>query len=162
MATKTPASKTAAKKPAARKTPARKSAANRWATIQLPEGYTPITTGEFGEPWDYEETPMIVGTVTGAVRDMEVGKGRDKRNARVVTILNDTDGRTFDVWDSAALRAFFDKLEEGMQVSVIFQGYRDTGKASPMKVFVGAISNEYVEQTKKPAGKAAVKKTTKR
>jgi hypothetical protein len=134
---------------------------DKWKNIQLPEGFTPITAGEFGEPWDFEEQPLLVGSIVGELREMEVGKGRDKRMARVTTILNDEDGRAYNVWDSAALHAFFDALTDGLRVSVAFQGYRDTGKQSPMKVFMGAIATDEMESKKesKPARKAARKST---
>lgn len=146
----------ATRKTPARKTPVKsapvKGKGNKWASVQLPDGFKAITAGEYGEPWDYETNPVLTGIVAGPIREMEVGKGRDKRMARIMTIETD-DGR-FDVWDSAALRAFFDKADEGMTVSVAFQGYRDTGKASPMKVFVGAIAEDDLPDDK-PARKTS-------
>lgn len=152
MATrKTPAKKTAA----AKKTPAK--GGNRWAGVQLPEGFTPITNGEYGEPWDYEAIPVLVGNISGEIREIETGTGKNKRVSKVVTIATD-DGQRFDVWESAALATWFEKIEDGSRVSIVFQGYRDTGKASPMKVFVGAIADD---ETEAPARKTA-RKTARR
>jgi hypothetical protein len=154
---KTPAKKTAAKKTSAR---GRKSNVNRWAGVQLPDGFTPITAGEYGDPWDFEENPVITGVVSGEIREVETGKGRDRRLSKVITIEEDDTAHRYDVWESAALRSWFDQLADGMRVSVAFQGYRDTGKASPMKVFVGAIAEgEYVTEPAKVSRKVAAKKT---
>lgn len=130
----------------------RGSKSNKWATVQLPAGFTPISQGEFGQPWDFEAFPTLKGTISGETREVESGKGKDRRTSRVVTV-DDGKGGRFDVWESAALTGWFDKLEDGMNVCVIFQGYRDTGKASPMKVFVGAIAEDEAED--KPARKIA-------
>lgn len=148
--------KTPAKKTPAKKTPAK--GGNRWAGVQLPEGFTPITNGEYGEPWDYEAMPVLTGTISGEVREVETGTGKNKRVSKVVTVETD-DGQRFDVWESAALASWFEKIEEGSRVSIVFQGYRDTGKASPMKVFVGAIADDEAET---PARKTARKSARRR
>lgn len=143
--------------------PARKTAAaNKFAQVQLPEGFTAITAGEFGDPWDYESTPVITGTVDGDVREIEVpgDKKGTTRIARSVTIATE-DGR-IDVWESASLKRWFDTIVDGNTVALVFQGYRDTGRPSPMKVFVGSIADDEVEDSKParaPAKKAAAKKT---
>jgi hypothetical protein len=72
------------------------------------------------------------------VRTVESGTGKNKRESRVVTIKSD-DGVLFDVWESAALRGFFEKIEDGMSVAIAFQGYRDIGRPQPMKVFQAGI-----------------------
>jgi len=135
MATKAKAKAKA--KPAAKKAAGK---SNRWANTQLPKGFQPITSGEYGQPWDHEAMPLLQGVVSGELRTVEQGKGKDKRETRVATI--ETDEGCFDVWESASLSGFFDKLSDGMSVAVAFQGYRDTGKASPMKVIVGAIHED--------------------
>ena len=138
--------------------PAPKGKGNKWASVQLPEGFKPITGGEFGVPWDFESIPTLCGVVQGDIRTVEQGKGKDKREARVITIENEDDGIRYDVWESAALRGFFDKVAEGMRVSVIFQGYRDTGKQSPMKVFVGAIAEDDLPDDDAPPARKTAKK----
>lgn len=155
MATRKPAAAamTAAKKPAA-KTPAKPAKqSNKWASVQLPDGYTAIVNGDYGQEWDFEEMPLLVGVVVGDIREVEAGKGRDKRMQRVIALKNEADGITYTVWDSASLRGWFDVIEDGSEVAVAFQGYRDVGKASLMKVFIGSI----VEQ-EKPARRTAAKK----
>lgn len=152
MATKTKpvAKKAAAKRPV--------KAANKWANVQLPEGYTAITNGDFGEPWDFENEPVLEGVIVGEIREVETGKGRDKRMSKVATMQLE-DGRAVTVWESAALRGWFERIYDGAQVSVAFQGYRDVGKASLMKVFVGAILED---DEPAPRKKPAAKKTTRR
>lgn len=142
--------KTAAKK-TAKKTVSRD--ANKWASVQVPEGYTPIASGEFGEQWEFEANPVLVGTIDGDVRDVTVNEGkRGAYDTRAVTI-KDENGARFDVWESASLKGWFDEIADGMSVAVVFQGYRDVGKASLMKVFVGSIA-----QDDKPARRTAAKK----
>lgn len=129
----------ATSKKAAAKKAAPKGKANKWANVQLPEGFKPIAQGDFGQEWLYEKNPLIVGTVVGDVREVEGGKGKDKWVKRVITVDSDDGDGLFDVWETASLSLFFDKVEDGSRVSVAFQGYRDTGKPSAMKVFVGGI-----------------------
>lgn len=115
---------------------------NKWAAVQLPEGFKPITQGDFGQEWDYEKNPLIVGTVVGDTREVEGGKGKDKWVKRVITVDSEAGDGLFDVWETASLAPFFDMVEDGQRVSVAFQGYRDTGKPSAMKVFVGGIEGD--------------------
>jgi hypothetical protein len=110
----------------------------RWNGVQLPSGYEAIAVGEFGQPWDFEQHPLLEGVVSGDVRTVEAGTGKNKRESRVVTIKSD-DGALFDVWESAALRGFFEQIEDGVPVAIAFQGYRDIGRPQPMKVFQAGI-----------------------
>lgn len=129
--------------------PARKAApASKFAQVQLPEGFTAITAGEFGDPWNYQSEPVITGTVDGDVREIEVpgDKRGTTRTARAVTIELD-DGRRLDIWESASLKRWFDIIADGMSVALIYQGERDTGRPSPMKVFVGSIADDQIEAT---------------
>lgn len=145
----------------ARKTPVGKAAS--FARVQLPEGFTAITAGEFGDPWDYQSRPVIQGTVDGDVREIEVpgDKRGTTRTARAVTIET-TDGDRLDIWESASLKRWFDTIADGMTVAVIFQGERDVGRPSPMKVFTGSIADDEIADAKpaksaKPAAKVARK-----
>lgn len=106
---------------------------------QLPDGYTPVSAGSFGETWDYEAHNTLTGTVSGPVVEMELGNGKNKRTARFVTIIGADDGVIYTVWDSAALHSFFDVLTDGLEVSIVFRGFVDVGKELPMKSFVGGI-----------------------
>lgn len=156
------AKKTAARNAAPAKTTAPNRKANKWANVQLPEGFKPIVAGEYGEQWDHETNPILTGHVVGDVREVESGKGRNARTSRVVSIMSEDDGRLYDVWESANLRGWFDQVSEGLRVSVVFQGYRDVGKASPMKVMVGAIDEDEAEEAQEERKAPARKSGTKR
>lgn len=120
---------------------ARKTDANaKWGEVALPSGFRAITSGDYGEEWQYEDNPLLQGMVAGDVREVEAGTGRNKRVSRVIGIKSDEDGRIYTLWESAALKAFFDHVHRGMQVAVAFHGYRDVGKPQPMKVFEGAFT----------------------
>lgn len=150
--------------------PAAKKAALSFAKVQLPAGFRTITSGEYGEEWEYEKQPLLQGTVAGAVREVEAGSGRNKRINRVVSIKSSDDGHTYTVWESASLKAFFDNLQPGMEVAIVFRGYKDVGKPQPMKLFEGAYTEEDAdaidqlddEQPKRAAKKPAAKKTSRR
>lgn len=146
---------------------AAKKAAPSFAKVQLPAGFRAITTGEYGEEWEYEKNPLLQGVIAGAVREVEAGSGRNKRINRVVSIKSNDDGHTYTVWESASLKAFFDGLQPGMEVAVAFHGYKDVGKPQPMKLFEGAYTEEDADAVgqldeptpKRAAKKAAAKKT---
>ena len=59
----TPAKKSAAKK---------KSAPPAFTKVQLPAGFRAITSGDYGEEWEYEKNPLLQGVVTGAVREVDM------------------------------------------------------------------------------------------
>lgn len=156
-----------AKKTAPKKTPAKKAPAsnNAWSSVQLPAGFRTIAAGEYGEEWDYEKNPLLQGTVVSDVREVEAGKGRDKRVQRVVSIKSDDDGRTYTLWDSASLKEFFNHLHRGQQIAVVFRGYKDVGRPQPMKVFEGAYTDEDAEaldESPAPAPRAAKKAAAKK
>jgi hypothetical protein len=136
MATRTktaPAKKTAGKG---------KAALPELNKVQLPEGYAPVMNGEFGEEWDYENFPSLVGILTGATREVTTGKGRSEHTSRVINVASADDGVIYTVWESASLRGWFDTIArcgDGARVAVVFQGFRDVGKAAPMKVFIGSV-----------------------
>lgn len=139
-----------AAKPAANKA---KGVANnkKWDGVALPSGFRSITTGDYGDEWDYENDPALTGTVTSDVREVETGTGRNKRTSRVITVLDENDGRSYTLWESASLRGFFDLVQKGHRVSVAFHGYRDVGKPQPMKHFEGAISEEDMAELEEAA-----------
>lgn len=159
----------ATKKSAPTKSTAKKAAPS-FTKVQLPAGFRAITTGEYGEEWEYEKNPLLQGVVAGSVREVEAGSGRNKRINRVVSIKSNDDGHTYTVWESASLKAFFDGLQPGMEVAVAFHGYKDVGKPQPMKLFEGAYTEEDAdavgqlddEPPKRAAKKAAAKKTSRR
>lgn len=111
-------------------------AATSNGSVQLPEGYTAIV-GDRGEKWDYEAHPVLEGVVE-YVRTVEVGTGRNKREARIMSVRT-ADGRLFDVWESAALSEFFNQADEGTEVAIAFRGYVDVGRTQPMKDFIAGV-----------------------
>lgn len=147
---------------AAQPTQANRSKANKWANIQVPEGFKPITAGEYGEPWDPETMPVLVGQIVGDIREVETGTKQKPRTSQVVSIMSEEDGRMYDVWESAALKGWFERIADGMRVSVVFQGYRDVGKQSPMKVMIGSIAEEDLPDDDAPARPAAKRAAAKR
>ena len=155
MATRKTASAPAKKAAPAKKTAADRRASvvdNEWAGVQLPAGFTVITNGEYGQEWDYERAPVLLGTIAGAVREIEVKRGKTLEMQKVVTVkgtVASKDGEiagdgVFTVWDSGALHEWFNQVQPGMSVAVVFKGYRDTGKGSPMKDFNGLIRDDEV------------------
>lgn len=152
--------------------PAKKSAAKKAAPpksvtpkVQLPAGFRAITSGEYGEEWEYEKNPLLQGTVVGNVREVEAGSGRNKRINRVVSVKSSDDGHTYTLWESASLKTFFDNLRPGMEVAIAFHGLKDVGKPQPMKMFEGGYTEEDAEAldmpeepVKKPAAKKAAGK----
>lgn len=162
------ARKTTSKTVPAKRVPtqATRGKANKWANIQVPEGFKPITAGEYGEPWDPETMPVLVGRVVGDIREVETGTKQKPRTSQVVSIMSEEDGRMYDVWESAALKGWFEQIADGMRVSVVFQGYRDVGKQSPMKVMIGSIAEEDLpdddDAPARPAAKRAAAKRGRR
>lgn len=135
---------------------------NPWAGVALPEGFQAVTNGDYGQDWDYEAAPILIGKVVGEVRTVEVKRGRVMESQRVVTVDGDVttpDGEIHSsgphtVWDSASLHSWFDTVMPGMGVAVVFQGYREVGKGSPMKMFLGSIdANDVPEFTPAPAAR---------
>ena len=137
----------ATKKSTPAKTAAKRSTFNAglaaaWAKVTLPAGFRAITSGAYGEEWEYEKNPLLQGTIAGEVRQITSGKGKDKRTSRVVTVKSRDDGKSYTLWESASLRAFFDHLRVGQDVAVAFHGFKDVGRPQPMKVFEGAFTDE--------------------
>ena len=116
-----------------------------FAKVELPKGFTAIATGSFGDVWEYEKHPVLVGKVTGDVRSITQKakrKGEKPRDTRVITVKSEADGRLYTVWESIALEEFFNHVQRGMRVALTFHGLRDVGRPQPMKVFQGAFTDE--------------------
>lgn len=116
-----------------------------FAKVELPKGFTAIASGSFGDVWDYEKHPVLVGIVTGDVREVEQKakrKGEQNRTSRVISVKSEADGKIYTVWESAALEEFFNHVQRKMRVAITFHGYRDVGRPQPMKVFQGAFTDE--------------------
>jgi hypothetical protein len=116
-----------------------------FAKVELPKGFTAIATGSFGDVWEYEKHPVLVGKVTGDVRTITQKakrKGEKPRDTRVITVKSEADGRLYTVWESIALEEFFNHVQRGMRVALTFHGLRDVGRPQPMKVFQGAFTDE--------------------
>lgn len=117
--------------------------------IQAPEGFDTIDDS-FGEEWKPEKGEMLQGTVIGSIREFIANQGRrDEHMWRAVNIASEPDGVVYTIKESASLRAWFDKLEEGSRVYIAYCGTQDVGKASPMKVFQAGIASA---QAQRPVG----------
>lgn len=156
----------ATKQTASKKTVSKKS--KSYANVELPAGFTAIASNEFGDIWEYENHPVLVGKVLGDVRTVTQKakrKGEKDRETRVITIRSEADGKIYAVWESTALEEFFNHVRRGLRVAITFHGLRDVGRPQPMKVFQGAFTdedaaefiddeNDYVpDEEKKPAAK---------
>lgn len=123
----------------------RKTASKSYAKVELPKGFTAIASGSFGDVWDYENHPVLVGKVTGDVRSVTQKprkKGEKPRETQVITVKSEADGKLYTVWESTALEEFFKHVARGMRVAISFHGLRDVGRPQPMKVFQGAFTDE--------------------
>ena len=87
----------AAAKKVATKTKTRASKKD-YAKVELPKGFTAIASGSFGEVWEYEQHPVLVGKVVGDVRSVTQKakrKGEKARETRVITVKSEADGKTY-------------------------------------------------------------------
>lgn len=108
--------------------------------IEAPAGFDTIDDS-FGEEWEPEPGGMLTGTIIGGIREFVANRGRpDEHIWRACNIAEAETGVVFTIKESASLRAWFDKLEEGMSVYIAYRGLQDVGKASPMKVFQAGIA----------------------
>lgn len=120
-----------------------------FAKVELPKGFTAIASGQFGDVWEYEKHPVLVGKVTGDVRSITQKakrKGERERETRVITVKSEADGKLYTVWESTALEEFFNHVRRGMRVAITFHGLRDVGRPQPMKVFQGAFTDEDAQE----------------
>ncbi len=121
-------------KKAAKKAPVKRSAPR----VELPPGYETIAGSFGGQQWDVEKMPNLEGIVDKNKDDLTVGSGRNKKTQSLVEVK--TDSGTYTVWKSAALYAFFDEVEEGDSVCLIYQGLRKiAGQKNPMKDIIAGI-----------------------
>jgi hypothetical protein len=130
-------------KKAVRKSPAKSKAS--FAKVELPKGFTAIASGSYGDIWEYEKHPVLVGKVIGDVRTITQKpdkKGAKPRETRVITVKSEADGKVYTVWESTALEEFFNHVRRGMRIAITFHGLRDVGRPQPMKVFQGAFTDE--------------------
>lgn len=146
-----------------------------YTKVELPAGFTAIASTQYGEVWEYEKHPVLVGKVMGDVRSVTqkaLRKGEKPRDTRVITVRSEADGKVYAVWESTALEEFFNHVMRGMRIAITFHGLRDVGRPQPMKVFQGAFTDEDAaefvddenDDTPPPAAKrktAAKKKTRK-
>lgn len=130
------------KKKASKKT--RKSAtANATAPKRddIPEGFQTMGGG-YAPSWKPEDVPVLHGTVTGAVREVEMTIGRKKQTRRCMEITT-LDGKDrYTVWESAALGDFFDAVTEAGEGGEYFLRFDGLGTAkkgqNPPKLFTVA------------------------
>lgn len=109
--------------------------------IEAPAGFDTIDDS-FGDDWEPEIGGQLIGTVTGRIREFIANKGqRDEHVWRACNIIEDDTGVVYTIRESASLRAWFDKIDEGARVYLAYRGEQPTGKASPMKVFQAGIAS---------------------
>ncbi len=136
----------ATKKATPRKTPTRKSepVRTRAANSGVPEGFRPLGGG-YGESWNPEPGDILTGPITGAVREIEVKRGRKTVNTRVMEVT-DSEGGRHTVWDCATLSPLFDEVQGmgadavGVEVWMQFDGIgKKKPGQNPPKLFTAAI-----------------------
>lgn len=92
------------------------------------EGWTKVS--EFGEDWDFEKNPILVGLY---VRRKE-GVGKNK--SVVYTIEDRNTKKSYNVWGSTILDSKMELINPGMEVKIEFTGMGDSDKAvKPYKKF---------------------------
>jgi len=129
----------------------RKAKANPAATLphdsDIPEGMQAIGGG-YADTWTPEtEGEKLHGVTTGDVKVVLLKarrKNEEDKERRCVEIANNEDGKRYTVWESAALGAFFDALEERGEGTEVFLRYEGLGKKkagqNPPKLFKVAIA----------------------
>lgn len=131
-----------------KKKTAKKTAANANPNAALPnaeavpEGFEKIGGG-YAPTWKCTEQPVLQGAVTGAVREVEMTIGRKKQVRRCMEVTHDETGESYTVWESAALGALFDTIQESGEGPAVFVRYDGLGTAkkgqNPPKLFTVAI-----------------------
>jgi hypothetical protein len=104
--------------------------------VELPDGFQNIAG--FSEKWDYKTQPILEGT-WGIVRTIQVVRGRKSEEARVVDVEQDN-GESVAVWESAALKNAFLTLQPGNRVHIAYMGEgtaRKPGQSPPHLFKVG-------------------------
>lgn len=86
--------------------------------VELPDGF--VALPGFSQKWDYEANPILEG-IWGQVRTIQVVRGRKTEEAHVVDVQQD-DGVSVAVWESAGLKPAFAQLEEGTRVRITYLG----------------------------------------
>lgn len=141
--TKKKASKKTSKKTSKKSANATASAsASAPAQQDIPDGFTQMGGG-YAPTWEVEKRAVLHGSVTGAVREVELTIGRKKQTRRCMEITS-KEGERFTVWESAALGDFFDHVTEageGGMYFLRFDGYgkKKTGQ-NPPKLFTIAAA----------------------
>lgn len=95
---------------------------------QLPKGYTQIGGG-YADSWIPEDQPVLQGTVTGEVKEVEMTIGRKKTTRRCLEFTDAESQMVFTIWESAALGHFFDHVQEEGPGGEYFIRYDGLGKA---------------------------------
>lgn len=104
-----------------------------------PKGYTtmPLGTGDFGTTHDFESEPVCEGKVV-SIDTVEVGKGKDKKDTRVMRV--ETDNGAKSVWESKKLEPLFDDEPIGKHVYIQYLGIIPVkGRKQGMKDFAVAL-----------------------
>ena len=108
--------------------------------VELPKGYKAIESGGFSPSWDFRKQPLLEGTL-GKVRTIEQGKGKTKREVKVVEVTQ-KDGKAVTVWESVKLRPLFEQKDKA-KVCVVFKGFvKIKGRSQPMKDFEVGVAGK--------------------
>ena len=111
-----------------KKTAVNSSSKSLPTSATLPEGFKQLGGG-YADTWKPEEQAVLIGIVTGEVKDIEMKRGRKTINTRVIEITEAETDKRLSVWESAALGGLFDHIAtEGIGDSVFIR-YDGLGKA---------------------------------
>ena len=122
--------KKVSKKTASKKTASKKSAKTLPATTSVPEGFTQLGGG-YADTWKCEDQAVLMGEITGEVKEVELKRGRKTINTRVLEVTEHGTEKRLSVWESAALGGLFDHVaSEGIGDNV-FLRYDGLGTKKP-------------------------------
>jgi hypothetical protein len=132
---------------ARKKTTTRRKADTMPANNAVPAGFKQLGGG-YADSWNPEPGDVLIGSVTGEIRSLEVKRGRKTVTTRVMEVTEDETGKRYSVWDSATLSPLFDELQGydggpvGTGIYIKFDGLgKSKGKGmNPPKLFTVAIA----------------------
>lgn len=137
----------AARKKAAKKTATKRAPSTKYT---MPEGFTLPASANVPN-WEMEKKPVLAGTLI-AVKEVKLKKPQNgKKTTRVATIRDGESGSLVQVWESGWLHGFFDEVQEGAEVHLIFRGFgeKQKGKNPARIIEAGFINPEGGKRSKK-------------
>lgn len=97
--------------------------------------YERVSGGDVAEKWNPEDLPTLAGIVSfKGYYQAPQDDGSTKDIPSLVVEEAETKHR-YQVTVSYMLKKFFDKVEEGQNVLIVYKGEREVGRPSKMKVF---------------------------